>query len=243
MKIHEAARLSGVSERTLRYYDRIGLLPPQGVTEAGYRIYGEAEMARLQEILFFRELGFELAEIRKIMTSPGYDRREALRRQREMLVMERNRLSGIIELAERALKGETNMGFAPFDRSGLEEKREEYAREARERWGNTPEYAESERRTAGRSRAQQEQTQQEMEGIFAEFAALRGQEPGSAPVQALVEKWQAYISAHFYECSRETLAGLGQMYTADERFMKNIDRAGEGTAALMSAAIAVYCAR
>ena len=79
-----------------------------------------------------------------------------------------------------------------------------------------------------------------MADIFAEFAKLRGQEPGSAPVQALVEKWQAYISAHFYACSKETLAGLGQMYTADERFTKNIDQAGEGTAALLSAAIAAY---
>ena len=243
MRIQEAARMAGVSERTLRYYDRIGLLPPQGVTEAGYRIYGEAEMARLQEILFFRELGFELAEIKKIMTSPGYDRSEALRRQRDMLILERNRLSSIIELAERALKGETNMSFAPFDQSELEEKREEYAREARERWGDTPEYAESERRTAGHSKAQWAQTQQEMAFIFAEFAALRGQAPESAPVQALVEKWQAYISAHFYACSWETLAGLGQMYTADERFTKNIDQAGEGTAALMSAAIAAYCAK
>lgn len=243
MRIQEAARMAGVSERTLRYYDRIGLLPPQGVTEAGYRIYGEAEMARLQEILFFRELGFELAEIKKIMTSPGYDRSEALRRQRDMLILERNRLSSIIELAERALKGEKNMSFAPFDQSELEEKREEYAREARERWGDTPEYAESERRTAGHSKAQWAQTQQEMAFIFAEFAALRGQAPESAPVQALVEKWQAYISAHFYACSRETLAGLGQMYTADERFTKNIDQAGEGTAALMSAAIAAYCAK
>ena len=235
--------MAGVSERTLRYYDAIGLLPPQGVTAAGYRIYGEVELARLQEILFFRELGFGLAEIKKIMTSPGYDRSEALRRQRDMLIMERNRLNGIIELAERALKGEKNMSFAPFDSSELEKKREEYAREARERWGDTPEYAESERRTAGYGKAQWVQTQQEMADIFAEFAALRGQAPESAPVQALVEKWQAYISANFYACGKETLAGLGQMYTADERFMKNIDRAGEGTAALMSAAIAVYCAR
>lgn len=106
MKIHEAARLSGVSERTLRYYDRIGLLPPQSVTQAGYRIYGEAELARLQEILFFRELGFELAEIRRIMTSPGYDRRGALMRQRDMLILERNRLSSMIELAERAERRE-----------------------------------------------------------------------------------------------------------------------------------------
>ena len=242
MKIHEAARLSGVSERTLRYYDRIGLLPPQSVTQAGYRIYGEAELARLQEILFFRELGFELAEIRRIMTSPGYDRRGALIRQRDMLILERNRLSSMIELAERAMRGEKDMSFEPFDTSALERQREAYAREARERWGDTPEYAESERRASGRDKAQWAQAQREMADIFEKFAALRGQAPESVAVQALVGEWQAYISAHFYACSRETLASLGQMYMADERFKRTIDQAGEGTAALMSAAIAVYCA-
>ena len=135
------------------------------------------------------------------------------------------------------------MSFAPFDRSELEEKREEYAREARERWGDTPEYAESERRASGRDKAQWAQAQREMADIFEKFAALRGQAPESVAVQALVGEWQAYISAHFYACGKVTLAGLGQMYTADERFMKNIDKAGEGTAALMSAAIAAYCAR
>lgn len=243
MRIQEAARLAGVSERTLRYYDQIGLLPPQGVTQAGYRVYGEAELERLQEILFFRELGFPLAEIRKIMTSPGYDRRDALRRQRDMLILERNRLTGMIELTERALKGEKDMGFEAFDKSELEHRRGEYAQEVRERWGDTPEYAESARRTAGYGKGDWAQLQQGMADIFAQFAALRGQAPDSEAVQALVARWQAYISEHFYACSKDVLAGLGQMYTADERFMKSIDQAGEGTAALMSAAIAVYCAR
>lgn len=242
MRIQETARQAGVSERTLRYYDRIGLLPPQGVTQAGYRVYGEAELERLQEILFFRELGFPLAEIKRIMASPGYDRRDALKRQREMLIMERNRLSSMIELTERALKGEKGMGFEAFDSSELERRREEYAQEVRERWGDTPEYAESAKRTARYDREDWAQLQQGMTDIFAQFAALRGQTPDSEAVQALVARWQAYISDHFYACSRETLAGLGQMYMADERFMKSIDQAGEGTAALMSAAIAVYCA-
>ena len=127
MKINEAARLAGVTERTLRYYDRIGLLRPSGMTDGGYRLYDGAAMQRLQQILFFRELGFPLAQIREIMDSPGYDRDEALRRHRALLIAERDRLNGLIELAERTLKGESDMSFDAFDRSEIERQRDAYA--------------------------------------------------------------------------------------------------------------------
>ena len=243
MKINEAARLAGVTERTLRYYDRIGLLRPSGMTDGGYRLYDGAAMERLQQILFFRELGFPLAQIREIMDSPGYDRDEALRRHRALLIAERDRLSGLIDLAERTLKGENDMSFDAFDRSGIDRQREAYAREARERWGGTDAYAESEKKTAGYSKEKWAAIQQEADEIFAAFAALRGHAPDDPAVQALVARWQAHITRHYYACTKEILAGLGQMYTADGRFMQNIDRAGAGTAQLMSDAIAVYCAK
>ena len=242
MKINEAARLAGVTERTLRYYDRIGLLRPSGMTEGGYRLYDEDALRRLQQILFFRELGFPLAQIREIMDSPGYDRDEALRRHRSLLVAERDRLNGLIDLAERTLKGESDMSFDAFDRSGIDRQRDAYAKEARERWGDTDAYAESEKRTAGYGKEQWAAIQQEADGIFAAFAALRGHAPDEPDVQALVARWQAHITRNYYACTKEILAGLGQMYTADERFMQNIDRAGAGTAQLMSDAIAAYCA-
>lgn len=243
MKINEAARLAGVTERTLRYYDRIGLLRPSGMTDGGYRLYDGDTMQRLQQILFFRELGFPLAQIREIMDSPGYDRDEALRRHRALLIAERDRLSGLIDLAERTLKGESDMSFDAFDRSGIDSQREAYAKEARERWGDTDAYAESERKTAGYGKEEWTMIEQEAGEIFAAFAALRGRAPGDPGVQALVARWQAHITAHYYACTKEILAGLGQMYAADERFMQNIDRAGAGTARLMSDAIAVYCAK
>ena len=243
MRIHEAARLAGVTERTLRYYDRIGLLHPSGMTEGGYRIYDEQTMSRLQQILFFRELGFPLVQIREIMDSPDYDMHDALRRHRSLLIAERDRLSGLIELAERTLKGENDMSFDAFDRSAIDRERDAYAREARERWGGTQAYAESEKKTAGYDKAQWTSIQQEADGIFSAFAALRGREPDDPDVQRLVERWQAHITAHYYACTKEILAGLGQMYTADERFTQSIDRAGAGTAQLMSDAIAVYCTK
>ena len=242
MKINEAARLTGVTERTLRYYDRIGLLRPSGVTESGYRLYDADALRRLQQILFFRELGFPLAQIREIMDSPGYDKDDALRRHRLLLIAERDRLNGLIDLAERTLKGESDMSFDAFDRSGIDNQRDAYAKEARERWGNTDAYAESEQKTAGYGKEQWAAIQQEADAIFAAFAALRGHAPDEPGVQDLVARWQAHITRHYYACTKEILAGLGQMYTADERFMQSIDRAGAGTAQLMSDAIAVYCA-
>lgn len=243
MKIQEAARLTGVTERTLRYYDRIGLLHPSGMTESGYRLYDEDALRRLQQIMFFRELGFPLAQIREIMDSPGYDMNEALRRHRLLLIAERDRLNGLIDLAERTLKGENDMSFDAFDRSGIDRQRDAYAEEARRRWGGTDAYAESEKKTAGYGKEQWEAIQQEADEIFAAFAALRGHAPDEPDVQALVARWQAHITRNYYACTKEILAGLGQMYTADERFMQNIDRAGAGTAQLMSAAIAAYCAK
>lgn len=243
MKIQEAARLTGVTERTLRYYDRIGLLHPSGMTESGYRLYDEDALRRLQQILFFRELGFPLAQIREIMDSPGYDMNEALRRHRLLLIAERDRLNGLIDLAERTLKGENDMSFDAFDRSGIDRQRDAYAEEARRRWVGTDAYAESEKKTAGYGKEQWAAIQQEADEIFAAFAALRGHAPDEPDVQTLVARWQAHITRNYYACAKEILAGLGQMYTADERFMQNIDRAGAGTAQLMSDAIAVYCAK
>ena len=135
------------------------------------------------------------------------------------------------------------MCFDAFDRSEIDRQRDAYAEEARERWGGTDAYAESAKRTAGYGKEQWAAIQQEADAIFTGFAALRGRTPDDPDVQALVARWQAHITAHYYACTKEILAGLGQMYAADERFTQNIDRAGAGTAQLMSDAIAAYCAK
>lgn len=242
LTVSETAKLSGVSVRTLHYYDQIGLLKPDAVDEQnGYRYYGETALKQLQQILFYRELDFSLKEIAALLSSPRYNPAEALNRQRRLLTLKKQRLERLIALLDDTLKGEHNMSFAAFENMDYEVLRSQYAQEAKERWGGTEAYAESQRRAAGRTKEQWASLRTEAQEIFRAFSACRGQAADSPEVQALVKRWQDYISVHHYPCTREILAGLGQMYTADSRFQENLDRFGSGTAALMSEAIAAYC--
>lgn len=133
------------------------------------------------------------------------------------------------------------MEFKPFDTSEIDALREQYAAEAKARWGDTQAYRESAKRAAQWTEADKAKLKKESAEIFAAFAALVGTDPAHAQVQALVSRWKAFVSESYYDCTDEILAGLGQMYIADERFAKNIDKFGAGTAQLMSEAIAVYC--
>ena len=240
MKISEVAKLTGVTVRTLHYYDEIGLLKPDGVTEAGYRVYSDADLELLQQILFFRELDFPLEDIRRIMQNPAYDREDALRKQKELLLQKRGRLDRLIALVDSTLKGERDMSFRQFDATEIEETRRRYAEEAKQRWGDTAAYAEYEARSARTGDAQQRMLDGEGAELLREFGKRRALAPDSPEAQALVKKWQDYISASYYTCTKEILACLGQMYVGDARFTQNIDRNGEGTAAFMAAAIEVY---
>ncbi|MDD3919858.1 MAG: MerR family transcriptional regulator [Eubacteriales bacterium] len=237
MKINEVAKLTGVTVRTLHYYDEIGLLKPSQVTEAGYRLYNDAALSRLQQILFFRELDFELTEIREIMDSPAYDAAEALQKQKTLLEQRRARLDGLIELTDRVLKGENTMEFKQFDTSAIEAAKDQYKAEVKQRWGNTEAYRQSEQKNTN-----WEAFNRDSAAIFKKFAANMDKDPGDPAVQALVAQWQQFITDRMYTCTKEILKGLGQMYTADERFTKNIDQSREGTAAFMSEAIRIYCA-
>ncbi|MCI2057443.1 MAG: MerR family transcriptional regulator [Oscillibacter sp.] len=240
LSIHEMADFSGVSVRTLHYYDAIGLLTPGEVSaENGYRWYGEAEMQKLQQILFYRELDFPLKEIVTILSSPNYDAREALRRQRELLMMKRRRLEKLIDLLDDNLKGERTMEFTGFSTSELDATRAAYTKEAQERWGKTDAWQESQKKHY--TKEEQATLLEQGNEIFRRFAALRQQDPTCAQAQAVVADWQDFLTKNYYQCTKEILAGLGQMYTADERFQKNLDKFGDGTAAFMSAAIAAYC--
>lgn len=240
--IGEMARRAGVSVRTLRHYDAIGLLSPAGVMASGYRRYDAAALARLEQILFFRELGFPLAQIREIMTHPDYDAREAMRRQRALLLAQRSRVETMLARLDEALAGEGTPRMEVFSMKEIEMMKARYAEEAKARWGGTDAYAQSEKRTATYGQSDWAQIQEGMEERMAAFAAVRGLDAADERVQALVADWQQYITDHFYTCTDEILAGLGEMYAADERFRANIDRHGAGTAACMAHAIAAYCA-
>ncbi|MDO5291554.1 MAG: MerR family transcriptional regulator [bacterium] len=241
MKINEVAKLTGVTVRTLHYYDQIGLLKPETITEAGYRLYGKESLATLQQILFFRELEFPLQEIKEIMTNPSFDQKEALRKQKQLLLEKRKRLDSLIDLVEESLEGECTMSFKEFDTSEIENHKKQYAKEVKERWGTTDAYKESEKKTKEYSKEDWDVIQKESADIMKAFAAHKEDPSDSKEVQELVARWQQFITKRYYTCTKEILQGLGLMYTADERFKKNIDQYGDGTAECMARAIAVYC--
>ena len=243
LQIREFAKLTGVSVRTLHYYDEIGLLKPSFVDEQnGYRYYDENTLCRMQEILFYREIQFSLKEIRMILSSPDYDKKNALAEQKHLLTLKKERLERLISALDGAMKGE-KISMDIFDNSEFEAKREEYAKEAKEKWGGTAAYKESAEKTAGYSADKWNKVNSAMDELIAEFAeCLRnGFAPDSKEAQELVKRWQDFITDNYYTCTKEILAGLAEMYVSDERFMKNIDRHGDGTARFMSDAIKVYC--
>ena len=239
LTIKAAADRAGVSIRALRYYDEIGLLCPE-TTPAGYRIYTEREFARLQEILFYREVGVPLLRVKELHASPNYRRSEALILQQKLLRMQKHRLEELIALIDDVLKGEREVETEVFGTEEITAAARQYEAEAAKRWGNTPEYAQSNAHKAKYSKEDFAKINECAEEIFRGFAAAGT--PDSEEVQKLVGLWREHISKYYYDCSKEVLAGLGQMYAADERFKKTIDDAGgEGTAEKMSQAIAFYC--
>jgi len=235
MQIKEFAELTGVSVRTLHYYDEIGLLKPSEVdAQTGYRFYDENSFERMQEILFYRELDFSLKTISEILSSPDYDKQQALSCQQKLLLAKKERLEQLIKAIDCVEKGE---GFMKT-KNEYEVLKSQYAEEAKQRWGNTDAYKEFEQRDTDFSKSAAL-----LDVVFEEFAVLNrdGVSPDSETAKITVEKLQQCITDNFYTCTNEILAGLGQLYVADERFRKNIDRHGEGTAAYASACIKSYC--
>ena len=237
--VHEVSQLTGVSIRTLQYYDKIGLLHPAEYTEAGYRLYDDAALETLQQILLFRELEFPLKEIRRIIESPDFDREKAIDQQIELLRLKKEHLENLMNLAREMKQGGTSgMDFKAFDKTKLEE----YARRAKAEWGSTPEYREFEQKAEGRTDEQAGDLNRQMMNIFAEFGSERGTDPACEKVQGLVKTLQDFISENFYTCSDQILSGLGQAYAAGGEMTENIDRAGgKGTGAFACEAIRLYC--
>lgn len=243
MSVKEFANFTGVSVRTLHYYDEIGLLKPAIVDrQTGYRFYDESSLSRMQEILFFRELDFSLKSISEILSSPHYNKETALHKQRNLLILKKERLERMISSIEMAVKGDISMNV--FDNSEFEAARSQYEKEAKERWGNTAAYAEFEGKSRNYSKKTYQNLSAEMDSIMKEFSVCMesGAAPDSPESQTLVKKLQDHITAHYYTCTNEILSGLGQMYVGDERFTKNIDRHASGTADYISKAISVFCA-
>ncbi len=241
MHIKEFAKLTGVSVRTLHYYDEIGLLKPSFVDEQnGYRDYDEKSLERMVEILFYRELDFPLKSILEILSSPDYDKAAAIRKQKELLTLKKERLERLISAFDEAEKGEIPMNT--FNNNEYETARRQYAEEAKKRWGNTDAYKENEQKFAGCSAEKLNDVYAGLNAVLAEFAAIKDRAtPESEAAQMLVKKLQEYITENFYTCTPEILKGLGQMYVGDDRFRTNIDKNGAGTAEFISKAIEIRC--
>lgn len=239
MTVHEVSKLAGVSIRTLQYYDKIGLLHPAGYTDAGYRLYDDTDLERLQHILLFRELEFPLRDIREIMDSPDFDRNKALEQQIELLTLKKEHLDNLIKFALGIkMLGVKHMDFSAFDKSRLDE----YARKAKEQWGNTLEYKEFAEKSKNRTEKEDKLLAERFMLLFKEAGEMRHTDPASPEAQELVKRIQDFISENWYTCSNEILSGLGKMYSGGGDFTRNIDRAGgEGTGEFVDKAIQIYC--
>ena len=212
--VKEVSRLSGVSVRTLHYYDEIDLLKPSIVAENGYRYYNRDVVVRLQEILLYRELDFPLKKIKEIVGQAGYDKVQALKDQIKLLELKKS--------------------FEAFDQKAVEE----FQEEAQARWGQTEAY----QTFAAKGEESFPEVTKEMAAIMSTFGQLKESNPNDNSVQEQVKVLQDYISQHFYPCDQTVLAGLGQMYQTDNRFSSFIDKVGGlGTAVFLAEAIRIYC--
>ena len=235
--VKEVSRITGVSVRTLHHYDAIGLLKPTRVTEAGYRLYDDTALARLQTILLFRELEFPLKEIKELLEQPGFDPIAALRDQIRLLELKREHLDRLISHARQIQRtGVMNMDFKPYDTAKLDE----YASQAKARWGHTDAWREFQEKN--KTRQQEISDADGLMDIFRRIGQVRTGSPASAEAQALIEELRSYICGHYYNCTTQILRGLGQMYAAGGEMTDNIDRAGgAGTAEFAHRAIELYC--
>jgi DNA-binding transcriptional MerR regulator len=239
--VGEVARLAGVTNRTLHHYDEIGLLQPQERSSAGYRLYGAEDLQRLQEILYYRELGFGLDEIKAALDGPEHDRGTALRRQRSLLLERIARLELLVESLEVAIradeKGLTMNKQDMFEVFG-DFNPADYEEEVEQRWSG-PALDESRRRTSSYTKEDWKALGAESEAIARRFAELHaaGVAPKTPEAMDTAEEHRLHIDRWFYPCSREMHAGLGEMYIHDARFAAHWNGYEEGLAEFVSAAI------
>ncbi len=233
--VKEVSEMSGVSVRTLHYYDKIGLLKPTQVSQSRYRLYDEEALERLRLILMFRELGFPLRDIAAILDAPDEDRNRILEQQIGILEQQVGRLQNRIHFARGIkLTGVKNLKGRNFDPKKLDD----YSVQAETLYGKTEVWQEFKAKSAGRSQQQEQDISTQLMDYFAKLGTMRDLSPESEPVQAWVEALRGFITAHYYNCTPQILKGLGSMYAGGGSMTENIDRAGgPGTGAFAKAAI------
>lgn len=234
------AKIANISRRTLHYYDEIGLLVPHATSSSGYRLYSNRDLERLQQIMFFKEMGFSLNEIKEILTRPHLDHKQILKHQKHVLNLKKKRLEGLIDLIDKRLKGDTEMSFKEFNTDRIEQSLQKYEQEARQKWGDTAAYNQSRDRTSKYTSSDWNRIYSEAEDIYSWLAEKITEPAHSREVQDLISQWRQHITKYYYDCTLEIFSRLGQAYKTDIRFKNNIDQHKEGLAEFMSRAIEIY---
>jgi len=240
--VKQLARLAGVSVRTLHYYDHIGLLKPSSYGENGYRYYDESSVILLQQILFFRELGFALDEIRTIVGQPGFNVRRALEEHRVLLTKRADRIAELLKTVDktiRKIEGEIDMDIKEYYQGFSDAQIEEYRKEARQRWGEDI-VRDSESRVLKMGKQRMTELQSEGGAIFQTLAELMPKGAASPEVQEQVAKWRGWLE-HFSAYSDEAVLGLARMYSEDSRFAAFFEKYHPDMPAFFTRAVEHYC--
>ena len=242
--VKEIAELAGVTTRTLRYYDEIGLLDPAEIGENGYRYYDQDNLIKLQQILFFRELEIPLNDIQLIMSQPDFNLSGALDAHRSSLEKKAERLYKLIRTIDHTLatiRGERMMSAEEYF-EGFDETR--YEEETRQRWGSTPQYAESQRKWASYSKEQKQEIKAEGGRLTVRMVSEDPDASADDPdVQAAVGEYFSYLNKYFYTCELSFLRGLADMWVDDPSYAINYERIREGGAEFVQDAVHIYCDR
>lgn len=249
LTVGQVAESLGVTVRTLHHYDEIGLVVPSERSRAGYRLYTDADLQRLQHVVVYRRLGFGLEQIGEILDGAGGETVAAhLRRQREAVTEQRAGLAGLLEAIDKALEAEMN----DYQISREEQRElfgdnfdESYAQEAEQRWGGTDAWKESQRRTKSYGREQWQQIKEEGEQVNGRFVELMdaGVPADSGHAMDAAEAARQQICTWFYDCPPEMHAGIAEMYVADPRFTKTYEDLAPGLAQYVRDAVVANAAR
>lgn len=241
MTVNEVSKLTGVSIRTLQYYDKIGLLRPTEYSESGYRLYDDIALKKLQQILLFRELEFSLKDIKDIVNRDDFDTKKALEQQIELLELKKEHIENLLNLCKYLkVRGVKKLNFSAFDTSKLDE----YTKKAKEQWENTPEYKEYAEKSKNWTKEHENVLMGDFMKLFEEFGAMKNEDPASEKAQAQVRRVQDFITENMYTCTDDILYGLGGAYVGGGELTANIEKmGGEGTADFIYKAIKIYCNR
>ena len=243
LTVKRLSKLAGVSVRTLHFYDEIGLLRPARVGANGYRYYGEAALLRLQQILFYKELGLSLEEIAEVLDQPGFDVAQALEAHRRALQERLGRLRQLIVTVDRTiayLKGDTTMDTQELFAGFSDQQQAEYEQEAEARWGQA--VRDSSRKWKAYSTAQKAQIKAEGQAVYRDLLGQVDHAPGSPALQANIARWHQHLR-HFFEPSLEVLRGLGALYNDDAQFNATFQKLDPKLAPFLREAIEAYCER